>query len=309
MAVKSKSDIKSTLEAGDRPTQADFGDFVDSYVPIASDGAVGFMEVISTASSIARPAETLVAIATAVQGGKTGVIEVLATADVTALTAGAVGRELLSAIVTASAQDHIGLVPGAAGLEIFEAVTTASAQGHLDGGTVGIQIFTAETTASAQGHLAVVDTFATQLLHVRDEKSTGTDGGTFTSGAWRTRDLQTTPTNEITGASVSSDQIILPAGTYYIEAISPAFEVAGFKTRLENITDTATLLVGTPERHGTAGDVATTSHLCGRFTLAAQKTIELQAQCSTTNATDGFGRAAGFSVVEVYSDVQIWKVA
>lgn len=130
MAVKPKPTIKATFETGDRPTQAEFADFIDSYVPIATDGAVGFMEVISTASSVERPAETLVAIATAVQGGKTGVIEVLATADVTALPAGVVGRELLSAIVTASAQGHLG--GGAVGIEVFEAITTASAQGHLD---------------------------------------------------------------------------------------------------------------------------------------------------------------------------------
>ena len=130
MAVTPKSTIKSTFEKGDRPTEAEFGDFIDSFVPIATDGAVGIMEVISTASSVARPAETLVAIATAVQGGKTGVIEVQATADVTALPTGTVGRQILSAIVTASAQGHLGA--GTVGAQIFESETTVAAQSLLN---------------------------------------------------------------------------------------------------------------------------------------------------------------------------------
>ena len=54
----------------------------------------------------------------------------------------------------------------------------------------------------------------TKLLHMRDEKANGTQGGTFTSGSWYTRDLNTVVTNEINGASLSSNQFTLPAGDY-----------------------------------------------------------------------------------------------
>lgn len=43
------------------------------------------------------------------------------------------------------------------------------------------------------------------LLHVQDQKTSGTLGGTFTSGAWRTRDLNTELTNEITGGGLVYD--------------------------------------------------------------------------------------------------------
>src|SRR6266516_1340078 len=49
------------------------------------------------------------------------------------------------------------------------------------------------------------NSFGAQLFHVRDEKSAGTVGGTFSSGAWRTRTLNTTKTNEIGSASLSSN--------------------------------------------------------------------------------------------------------
>jgi hypothetical protein len=62
--------------------------------------------------------------------------------------------------------------------------------------------------------------FESQLLHVRDEKTLA-DGGTSTS-SYTKRDLNTVVTNEIAGASLSSNQITLPSGTYYINASAPA---------------------------------------------------------------------------------------
>lgn len=150
----------------------------------------------------------------------------------------------------------------------------------------------------------------TKLLHVRDEKTDGTQGGTATSGAWRTRDLNTTLTNEILGASLASNQISLPAGTYYIEARAPAFRTNGHKARLQNVTDTTTILLGSNALSSGGADNQSDSWVVGRFTLAAAKTLELQHQVESTQSSAGFGDNDGFAgVVEVYSDVRIWKLA
>ena len=45
---------------------------------------------------------------------------------------------------------------------------------------------------------------ANLFLIVEDQKASGTDGGTFTSGAWQTRDLITEGCNNISGAGVVS---------------------------------------------------------------------------------------------------------
>jgi len=167
---------------------------------------------------------------------------------------------------------------------------------------------TSDKLASGVG----VGKFESQLFHVRDEKANNTSGGDFTSGSWQTRTLNTVMTNEISGASLSSNQIILPAGTYFIYATAPAMYVDNHKAKLANITDTSDILIGTNEQAGTDGvDYYTThSRVSGRFTLAAQKTLELQHRCSATHTGGiGYGFATNFSVVEVYSDVQIWKVA
>lgn len=147
------------------------------------------------------------------------------------------------------------------------------------------------------------------LLHVREEQTSGTNGGTFTSGAWRTRTLNTSKTNEISGASLGSNQITLPAGTYWIEASAPGFVVVFHKAKLYNITDSADVIIGTNCQTGAGDSVLTRSLVRGRFTIAAQKVFELQHRCSSTLATTGFGQANSFSVVEVYSEVMIWKLA
>jgi hypothetical protein len=153
----------------------------------------------------------------------------------------------------------------------------------------------------------IVNSFGGALLHVRDQKASGTDGGTFTVGAWRTRTLQTTLTNEISGASLASNQITLPAGTYYIEASAPCFN-GDHQAKLRNTTDGSDTLIGTSEAEDGSDPTQTRSHIRGRFTIAAQKIFEIQHQTSNTQSTTGFGRAVGFGVTEVYTDVQIWKV-
>src|SRR5687768_2319629 len=80
------------------------------------------------------------------------------------------------------------------------------------------------------------------ILHLVDEKAANTAGGTFTTGAWRTRTLNTEKLDEIT-STLASNQFTLPAGTYNIVASAPAFFVSRHQTRLRNITDGTTTLV------------------------------------------------------------------
>jgi len=150
--------------------------------------------------------------------------------------------------------------------------------------------------------------FANSLLHIQDQKATSVNGGTFTQAAWRTRDLTTVLTNEISGASLSSNQITLPAGTYFIIAQAPAFQVNLHKAKLRNTSDAADILIGTVEYTDATDNTTTHSFITGRFTLAAEKIIELQHYGQTTKATIGFGFAFDLTMVEVYSDVLIWKL-
>ena len=132
-----------------------------------------------------------------------------------------------------------------------EADTTV--MNFVGGGVVVTNPVTGEVTVTVDGG-PDASGFLTrnELFHVRDEKASNVDGGTFTSGAYRTRDLNTTKANDIEGASISANQIILPAGTYYMEASAPAFRVERHKTKLRNITDGSDTLIGTAEFSTTA---------------------------------------------------------
>ena len=153
-----------------------------------------------------------------------------------------------------------------------------------------------------------VNTKINQLLHIEDQKADTTNSGTFTTGAWRTRDLNTVVTNEITGSSLASNQITLPAGTYEINARAPVYSVNAHTLKLYNISDTADEIIGSTTYSastGTGGEV----WIFGRFTTTAAKIFEIQHRCQTTKADNGFGTPGSFGVIEVYTQVWIKKIA
>jgi len=150
---------------------------------------------------------------------------------------------------------------------------------------------------------------AIPYLCYQDRKTSNTAGGTFTSGAWRTRDLNTEVADTGNNGSVTSNQITLAAGTYRCQASAPGYYVRFHQARLQDITHSTTLLTGTSEFNDAASSGQTTrSIVVGRFTLSGSTVIELQHQCSQTNATSGYGAAANFGT-EVYSIVELWKDA
>ncbi len=154
-----------------------------------------------------------------------------------------------------------------------------------------------------------------QIMIVQDQKPAGTAGGTFTSGAWQTRDLNTIQYNSIPGASLASNRVTLPAGTYLVKASAPAFYVGNHKTRLYNFTGSSTLIAGSLEMsfQGSTGYDQTRSFVLGSFTLVGNTAIELQHRCYATRSTDGFGgfnssNASTWGEVETYSQVEIQKI-
>ena len=145
-----------------------------------------------------------------------------------------------------------------------------------------------------------------------DEKSAGTEGGTFTSGDWRTRVLNTTRgINSITGSSLntSTNQFILPTGTYRLFASCPAYLVELHQSKLRNITDSSDTLIGTSEYCASSIQVSNRSFINGTFTITTQKTFEIQHRNNSTQNSNGFGRGyANFGNVQVYTVVELWKL-
>lgn len=144
-----------------------------------------------------------------------------------------------------------------------------------------------------------------------EEQNSGTSGGTFTSGAWRTRPINTDKINRITGMSRSTNTIIFPAGTYKVMARAVAYRVGRHAIRLYNVSDSSVLISGT-SAYALVSDGQDASFLIGEFTIAATKNIELQHQCQSTFASSGLGLSIGTSFTvdkEIYSQLAIWRIA
>jgi hypothetical protein len=150
----------------------------------------------------------------------------------------------------------------------------------------------------------------TTVLHVEEQQASGTAGGTFTSGSWQVRALNTTVLNTISGASLSADTITLPAGTYDINAYGVANQVNSHMIRFQNTTSSSTVFFGSSGVANTGTTDNTYSLITGRFTLSGTTTLQLQHQCQNSSSGNGLGFAAGFSGAnETYSSVFIEKVA
>lgn len=144
-----------------------------------------------------------------------------------------------------------------------------------------------------------------KLFHARDEKALGAAGGSSVSDAWQTRVLNTVLTDGIPGASLASNQITLPPGTYDVEAHGPTRAPSYSKCAIYNVTDAAYLLEGT---NGNAGASSIIMPVAGRFTLTAEKVIELRQYTYSAIASAGLGYQSANGTVEVYAEIRIWKV-
>ena len=167
------------------------------------------------------------------------------------------------------------------------------------------------TAASLNANLSFAATHgASNIAIFNESQASGTDGGTFTSGSFVKRTLNTTVVNQITGCTLTSSVISLPAGSYQVFATAPAFKVNGHKIQLRNTTAGTTIDQGSSEfSDSSANDATSRSQIQTFFTLTTTSNIELQHRCVTTEVNDGFGTSSGFAVSEVYSQIIITKVA
>ena len=130
----------------------------------------------------------------------------------------------------------------------------------------------------------------------------GHNGVTFNSGNWVTRILNTTiGNNNISGSSLSSNQINLSSGAYRIWASIPASINGLHKAVLYNVTDSINTLIGTSE----STTDSSRSLIVGTFTISSSKTFEIRHR-SSANGT--FGTASDFGIPEVYSIVELWRL-
>jgi hypothetical protein len=130
-----------------------------------------------------------------------------------------------------------------------------------------------------------------QTAYVKHVTSGTLGGGTTSSFTTQTRTLNVLEGD--TGfLSLSSNQITIQPGTYYVEATADAYRVDTHQAMLYNTTDSAVELTGSTGRSDNGGDEHSTSFVRGRLVLTESKTFELRHWTQTGLSNVGFGLTA-----------------
>ena len=135
---------------------------------------------------------------------------------------------------------------------------------------------------------------------VLDKKNSGTTSGTFTRASWETRDL-ITKTDRDNIISLSNNQFTLGAGTYLIKWSAPVYNVDGHQTRLRNMSDLTTDIVGSSESDNSR------SFGAGVISILENKTFEIQHRSETTVIDNGFGFNLDFGEDNIFTMVEVYK--
>ena len=176
------------------------------------------------------------------------------------------------------------------GLCVFN--TTTGVQNHFDG--------TAWIAAASGG--------AVSIAYLKEILAPATSNGTFTSGSYITRVINTLE-GDTSFISLSSNQFTLDPGTYYIHSMSPGYNVNEHKSVIYSITDSAiepTLVGGTARA---AGNSQTVSIIVGRLIVSSTEVFEVRHRSAATFSTGLGVSQGGFTAASsVYLQVMVMKI-
>ena len=144
---------------------------------------------------------------------------------------------------------------------------------------------------------------------IADRKAQNASSGTFSSGGWRTRDLNTELLDPDGIVSLSNNEFTLQAGSYLIIGSAPALEVDSHMAKLNNVTDSDDNIgQGTIEFSLAGSSSQTRSFFSTRVTISSAKAFSVLHRCTTTNSGNGFGITGNLDF-EIYTIVEIYKEA
>lgn len=146
----------------------------------------------------------------------------------------------------------------------------------------------------------------TQVIHIRESEATGVQGGSAPANGTTVRVLNSTVKNTITGASLSANQVTLPAGTYRFTASAPAYNVGSHRVDLYNASGPTLLQNGTIEY--SSGSQTRSIIQRVELVFAISTTVYLQHYTNTAVGTNGLGVAA-VSGLGIFTDMFIEKVS
>lgn len=169
-------------------------------------------------------------------------------------------------------------------------VTVATTGSDTINGAASISLAPGETVdVTGDGNSAFIAKYVTRNnvgphVIVQERRTSGTAADTLAVGA-NTRTLNTTVRNVI-GASVASNRVTLPAGTWRIWGGAPAFALGALGTHrayVYNFTDSAIAILGTSEGANGAS-ISNVSTFDDVITITSSKAFEVRQYASQTGA-------------------------
>lgn len=147
-----------------------------------------------------------------------------------------------------------------------------------------------------------------QVLVVSDQKASGTVGGAATTGdITAIRTVNTVELNNIQGASLASNIITLPAGTYQVDIAAPFMNVGSVSLLLWNDTDSAYVLQSI--NNSTGASTVVLPRITGQFTITGTKNFKLRYFANSTSSTQDLGGTVATGRPEIYTRAMFKKVA
>ena len=146
-------------------------------------------------------------------------------------------------------------------------------------------------------------------VYLTNTQPLGTGGNTYTTGAFRTIVLNTENSDPSNLCTLAANQVTLLAGTYFINAwfnVQAGVSNVSYKTRLRNITDGTTPVIGATVFQSSNQSADANPCLFGVFQITDTKVLELQAQFSVTTTAI---TAANFTESEVYTQLVLMRIA
>ena len=205
--------------------------------------------------------------------------------------------------VTISGTDGIvgaGFTVDASGISVTAGVVTAtSIDANASGLTgelpAGINIPAAQLVGICTAGLSKTGGFGkfssyALLAKVHDSGDATTYFGAYTTGDWRTRDIDTEISDEDGIVTISSNQFTLQAGNYLIHFGCSMYHCGNHAIRLHNMTDDTTAGVGNPNYSYTYSSLLFTTGTC-RVSIDSAKAFEVQGYPGTSKSTNGMGFA------------------
>lgn len=151
-----------------------------------------------------------------------------------------------------------------------------------------------------------------RIVAVSDAGASGTLSVINISGTFQNDEALTDPLGGAADANIPSgvsttDQIYLPAGTYYMQC-EQMIQVLRASVRFYDVTNTTAILHGVNIQGNGYSLSARTGCMSGKWTAAGAALYEFQAECNQTNNTNGWGWPANVGNTEVYHRANIWKL-